>query len=56
MSEVEQTIVVVLVVILVGPELDRVNPDAVCSLDTDVIAGTSQDLVDLYTVSLVIEL
>jgi hypothetical protein len=48
-SDIEKTIIVVLVVSLVRPDLNRVNPNTVRSLDADVITGISQYLVNLHT-------
>jgi hypothetical protein len=47
MGDVEQTIVVVLVVVTVRRELDRVDPDTVRSLDGDVVTSIGKDLADL---------
>jgi hypothetical protein len=49
MSDIEQTIVVVLVVVTVRREVNRVNPDSVCNLDADVVASVGKDLANLQT-------
>jgi hypothetical protein len=47
MGKVKEAIIVVLVMVTVRPEFDRIDPDAVRSLDSKSIARISEDLVDL---------
>lgn len=46
-SEIKQAIVVILVMVAVGPELDVVNPNAVGRLDGEGVAGIGENFVDL---------
>jgi hypothetical protein len=44
MSDVKQIVMVVLLVVLVRPELDRVNPDPICGLHDNVVTGSVKTL------------